>query len=193
MSELPDKETLLLEGKPHREKWGPRPAGVTPEPVGPGEESVWDYPRPPEIRPAPGPARVIFDGKVIAQSDGALRVVETAGAPVYYFLPADVDEGMLCPTDTISVCEWKGAARHYDLVSRDKQSQEAVFAYPDPLDDLGQGYSRIAGWYGFYPARVDACYVGDEKVRPQPGDIYAGWITDNIKGPVKGGPDTQHW
>ena len=190
---LPTKEKLLRDAQPHRRKWGPRPAEVMPQAVGAHDESVWDYPRPPEIRDAPAPARVIFDGKVAAASSQALRVVETAGAPVYYFPPTDVDENLLRATQTISVCEWKGAAVHYDLVSGTRCAEQAAFVYHDPLDDLGCGFFKIAGWYGFYPARVDACYVGDEKVTPQPGAVYAGWVTKNIKGPIKGEPGTQHW
>ncbi|MEM8770279.1 MAG: DUF427 domain-containing protein [Pseudomonadota bacterium] len=179
--------------KPHRDKWGPLPADVTPEPAGPDEESVWDYPRPPAVRDAPAPARVVFDGREIAASRRALRIVETAGAPVYYFPPENVDVSVLRETNDISVCEWKGAAAYFDLVSGKKVSKHAAFAYPDPLDDLGEGYARIAGWYGFYPARVDACYVGDEKVHPQSGNVYAGWVTSKIKGPIKGAPGTGHW
>jgi len=193
MANLPDNRQLLREVKPYRAKWSPRPADVTPEPYGPGEESVWDYPRPPEVRSAKGRARVEFAGKTVADSDKALRIVETAGAPVYYFPPEDVAEDRLASTAQISVCEWKGAAVYYNLACGDKHSAMAAFAYPDPLDDLGMGYARIAGWFGFYPGRVDGCYVGDEKVKPQPGEIYAGWVTQDIKGPIKGGPGTSHW
>lgn len=193
MSILPDKKTLLRDVAPYRGNWAPRPADVTPEPAGPGEESVWDYPRPPEVRPAPARSRVVFAGETIADSTEALRVVETAGAPVYYFSPADVALDFLSPTDRISVCEWKGAAVYYDIVMETGRSDLAAFSYPDPLDDLGQGYDRIAGWFGFYPGRVDACYVGDECVTPQPGALYAGWVTKTIKGPIKGAPGTGHW
>ena len=105
---------------------------------------------------------------------------------------------MLAETDAVSVCEWKGAAVYYDAVHRDsasgaRRAEQAAFSYPDPLDDLGRGYARIAGWFGFYPGRVEACYVGEERVRPQPGGLYAGWVTKDIKGPVKGAPGTGHW
>ena len=154
---------------------------------------MWDYPRPPAVREAPAPARVIFNGETLAASDRPLRVVETAGAPVYYFPPEDVALDRLEETGRLSLCEWKGAAVHYDAVSGARRSASAAFSYPDPLDDLGCGFSRIAGWFGFYPARVDACCVGGEKASPQPGDIYAGWVTAAIKGPVKGGPGAENW
>ena len=193
MLNLPSRDKLLKQVAPHREKWGPRPADVTPEPLGPGDESVWDYPRPPEIRPAGARIRVIFNKRTIAASDDAVKVVETAGAPVYYLPPFDVDMSYLSETKDISVCEWKGAAIYYDLHVGVRASPRAAFAYPDPLDDLGQGFSRIAGWIGFYPGRVDGAFVGDERAAPQEGDIYAGWVTSNIKGPIKGAPGTAGW
>ncbi|MEL7486625.1 MAG: DUF427 domain-containing protein [Pseudomonadota bacterium] len=175
-----------------RAKWtrGDKPAR---EAVGPGEESVWDYPRPPEIRPAPARARVDFAGEIIADSKDAVRIVETAGAPVYYFPPSDVRVEFLRETAGRSFCEWKGEAIYYDVVIGDRRAPDAAFAYPKPLDDLRRGFDRIAGWFGFYPARVDGCFLGDERVTPQPGGFYAGWVTQNIKGPIKGAPGTHHW
>ena len=190
---LPKKDWLLARVGPSRAAWGrsQRPARI--EPAGPGEESVWDYPRPPELRPAPGRARVVHGGCEIALSDCALRMVETAGAPVYLLPPEDVRMDLLVPNDHVTVCEWKGAAVHFDLVMPGARVADAAFAYPDPLDDLGCGYERIAGWIAFYPARVEACFVGDEQVRSQPGGYYAGWVTDAIKGPIKGDPGTEGW
>ncbi len=194
---LPDKGELLAAVKAHRSSWsgGQKP---TPEPTGPGEESVWDYPRPPELRPVDFgdgvlPCRVEALGTVIAESTGVLRMCETAGAPVYYFPPRDVLTEYLTPTDYLTVCEWKGAAVHFDLTIGRETIREAAFCYPDPLDDLDKDYARIAGWLGFYPAKMTACFVGDEKARPQPGGLYAGWVTSHIKSPIKGGPGTGGW
>lgn len=190
---LPDKALLLSRVAPYRGHWrhSARPARI--EPVGPGNESVWDYPRPPEIRDADGPVRVACGETGIAASERALRVCETAGAPVYYLPPDDVRMDLLVLKDDVSVCEWKGAAVYYDVALPDgTRVVNAGFAYPDPLDDLGQGFSRIAGWVGFYPGRL-ACFVGDERVRPQPGQFYAGWVTDRIKGPIKGVPGSEGW
>ncbi len=197
MAGLPDKNALLAEVRAHRDSWsgGQKPA---PEPAGPGEESVWDYPRPPEIRTVdfgtgPLECRVVLDGRDLARSSRVLRVCETAGAPVYYFPPEDVCTETLKPTSQISVCEWKGAAVYYDIVGSVHSARNAAFAYPDPFDDLGIGFEQIAGWFGFYCARVDACFVGDEKATPQPGGVYAGWVTHHIKGPIKGAPGTSGW
>ena len=193
MAKFPDKEQLLDEVKSKREKWGPRPADIVPETALPGDESVWDYPRPPLVTTVPDRASVHLGGQVIAASDRALRILETAGAPTYFFSPEDVVQRHLRATDEISICEWKGAAVYFDIRIGDRCAAHAAFAYPDPLDDLGQGYARIAGWYSFYPGRVDSAYVGRERVRPQAGGVYAGWITGTVKGPIKGEPGTESW
>lgn len=193
MPKIPDKKWLLERVGGARDAWrnSVRPARI--EPVAAGEESVWDYPRPPQVRGALGPVRVEHAGQVIAKSDRALRVVETAGAPVYFVPRDDVADGVLRETDYVTVCEWKGAAVHYDLVLPGVRVEHAAFAYPEPLDDLDANMARIAGWVAFYPARVDACFVGSEKVVPQPGGYYAGWVMRAIKGPIKGGPGSQNW
>jgi len=193
MAQIPNKQWLLGRVGPSRAAWrnSARPDSI--EPVARGEESVWDYPRPPQLRAPMGPVRVEHAGHAIAASDRALRVVETAGAPVYFVPPDDVAEGVLQETDYVTVCEWKGAAVHYDLVLPGVRVEHVAFAYPEPLDDLEPDMAKIAGWVAFYPARVDACFVGEERVTPQPGGYYAGWVTTAIKGPIKGGPGTQGW
>ena len=183
---------LLSRLKPHREGWGSRPADVTPEPAGPGEESVWDYPRPPLVREAPGRVIVRHGGVTIADTPRALEICETAGAPVPYIPPEDVALDYLRRARGASLCEWKGEAVYFDVVTPQGVARKAAFAYPDPLDDLGRGYEKIAGWIGFYPALVEA-FLGGERVKPQPGGLYAGWVTSNLKGPIKGAPGTGHW
>lgn len=191
--QLPSKNELLTRVAAARVKWGPRPIDVVPEPVGPGEESVWDYPRPPVIEAVAEPIRVVFAGQVIASSTKAVRVLETAGAPTYYISPDDVRQDALRVHEGFSICEWKGAAIYYDVHVGAQSAEQAAFSYPDPLDDLAEGYASLAGWIGFYPGRVDACFVGEESVTPQTGGIYAGWITRAVKGPIKGAPGTEHW
>ncbi|WP_300529026.1 DUF427 domain-containing protein [Maricaulis sp.] len=194
MIKLPDKAALLRQAQPGRAHWPARPADLTPEPAAPGEESVWDYPRPPVIRPAGASVRIEFGGEIIAHSDRAVKVCETAGAPVYYIPPDDIAMEFMEPrSHAISVCEWKGAAIYYDIVAGGRRAHEAAFSYPDPFDDLDEGYAAIAGWLGFYAGRVDAAWLGEERARPQDGGLYAGWVTSNIKGPIKGGPGTGHW
>ena len=189
---LPTKDALLARVRRSRDGFDPdfRPPGA--EVAGAGEESVWDYPRPPILAPAPARIRVLHGDTIVAQSDAALEMKETAGGPVPYVPPADVRTDLLVPNGRVSVCEWKGAAMSYDLVLPDKRIADAAWTYPDPFDDLREGYAAIAGWFAFYPSRLE-CYVGDERARPQPGGFYGGWITDRIKGPVKGDPGSGGW
>ena len=185
---------LWAEIKRARAKWGPRPLSVVPEPVGPGEESVWDYPRPPRVEPSSARITVEFAGKIIVETRRAIRVVETAGAPVYYIPPEDIEMRCLEPVpDYRTLCEWKGFAVYYDLVDDGRRSEKAAFAYPDPFTDLGAGYDAIAGFIGFFPDRVGAAFLNDERVRPQPGGFYSGWVTDAVKGPMKGVPGSGSW
>ena len=65
----------------------------------------------------------------------------------------------------------------------------AAWYYPQP----SRGYEAIAGHVAFYPAKMDACWVGDERVQPQEGDFYGGWVTSDIVGPFKGAPGTWGW
>ena len=153
---------------------------------GDGQESVWDYPRPPVVVAADRRVRIAHGGRDIATSHAARRVLETASPPAYYLPVADIDPDALVPVAGSSWCEWKGAARYFALA--DGGAEPVAFAYDDPTS----AFEAIAGWISFYPGRVE-CYLDDERVRPQPGGFYAGWITDDIVGPVKGEPGTGHW
>lgn len=160
---------------------------------GPGQESVWDYPRPPRVETVVSRVQVEFSGTTIAESGRALRVVETSGAPVYYVPPDDVLAGCLEPAEGWSLCEWKGVARYWDLVVGERRSEAAAWSYPDPFTDLGQGYERLRDYLAFYPGRVDACWLDEEPVAPQPGGFYGGWVTPSIVGPIKGVPGSEGW
>ena len=159
------------------------------EAPGPGQESVWDYPRPPRIERERRVARVEFAGRVVAESSRALRVLETASPPTLYLPRQDVDLGCLVESQTQAVCEWKGNARHYGLRVAGAESPDAAWDYPDPFPE----FAALAGRLAFLPARVGACSLGGEPVRPQPGDYYGGWWTKEIVGPVKGGPGSADW
>ncbi len=137
--------------------------------------------------------RVELGGSVVAATTRALRVVETAGAPCYYIHPDDCAAGALRAAARWTICEWKGVAIAYDVIAGDRIVREGAWTYPEPLEDLGMGYERIAGWFAFYASRMDACYVGEERVRPQPGGFYGGWVTDDLAGPIKGEPGTEGW
>jgi uncharacterized protein (DUF427 family) len=159
---------------------------VTP---GPGQESVWDYPRPPRLERETRTVRVEFGGHTLAHTNAAQRICETASPPTYYIPPADVDQELLVAIDRSSVCEWKGEARYWDVVAGDARAAAAAWAYPRPF----RPYGAIAGWFAFMPAAMQACYVGEHKVIPQPGGFYGGWITPELTGPFKGAPGTGHW
>jgi uncharacterized protein (DUF427 family) len=168
------------------------PADLIVKP-GPGQESVWDFPRSPRVEDVAAHVRVVAFGRMIADTTRAIRIVETASAPSYYIPADDCATDLLVRTDDWTLCEWKGIAFAYDLVSDDKTIADAAWSYPEPLTDLGAGYERIAGYVAFYAAKVDACFVGDEQVRPQGGGYYGGWITSNLTGPIKGDPGSGNW
>jgi uncharacterized protein (DUF427 family) len=152
---------------------------------GPGQESVWDYPRPPKIVADRRRIVVRHSDLLIAESVETYRVLETAGPPTFYIPRRDVQVGLLKPFPGTSFCEWKGAAKYWAL----ETAQEAIaWNYPEPQTP----YRAISGYLSFYPGRVE-CFVDGERVRPQPGYFYGGWITDEIVGPWKGEPGTESW
>ena len=159
---------------------------VTP---GPGQESVWDYPRPPRLEETDGRVRVVFSGVTLAYMARAKRVLETSHPPVYYIPPEDIRTEYLTLARGTSFCEWKGAARYYDVSTEERMERRAAWFYPGPVP----AYRDLENYVAFYPSLMDACWVGGEKVRAQEGDFYGGWITSDIVGPFKGGPGTWSW
>lgn len=154
---------------------------------GAGEESVWDYPRPPCCVPDARHVEVRHAGGVLASSRRAIRLLETASPPGFYLPPEDVDFAQLVPAAGRSLCEWKGEAAYWALASQPAGAPVA-WTYPAPR----QPFAALAGFVAFYPGRV-ACFVDEERVMPQPGGFYGGWITREIVGPWKGEPGTGHW
>jgi uncharacterized protein (DUF427 family) len=175
------------------------PAGADPthtgvvhpqrDPVGPGQESVWDYPRPPSAEVTGRRVVVEAGGRAIAATDRAVRVCETSHPPVFYVPRDDVAEGVLERAAGGSWCEWKGQATYWDVVVDGRRSPQAAWSYESPTS----GYEHLRGAVAFYPARVDRALVDGEQVRPQPGEFYGGWITDEVVGPFKGEPGTWGW
>lgn len=153
-----------------------------------GQESVWDYPRPPAIVGDERLVEVRLGGELIARSTRALRVLETASPPTFYLPPADVAMARLETAPGETLCEWKGRARYFDVHAAGRIAAGAAWCYPEPFS----GFAAIAGHIGFYPGRVD-CRVDGEAVRPQRGGFYGGWVTDEIVGPFKGEPGTGGW
>ena len=164
-----------------------RPVRVEP---GPGQESVWDYPRPPAVVPSARRVRVEHAGVEVADSTRAIRILETAGAPVWYLPRDDVRMDLLRRSEGRGTwCEWKGSASYFDLVAGDVTSRRAAWTYERP----SPGYEAIAGHVAFYASRVDRATVDGEEARPQPGGFYGGWVTDEIVGPIKGEPGSDGW
>jgi uncharacterized protein (DUF427 family) len=157
---------------------------------GPGQESVWDYPRPPRLEESKKHIKVIFNGVVIAETERAKRVLETSHPPVYYIPPEDVKlEQYFSPTPRTTFCEWKGAASYYTITVANKTVRDAAWYYHNPTHP----YEALVDHVAFYPGKMDACLVNDERVQAQEGDFYGGWVTDNIVGPFKGGAGTGGW
>lgn len=156
---------------------------------GPGQESVWDYPRPPALEPVKRRVRVVFAGLTVADSVRALRVLETSHPPSYYIPPGDVRAECLLPAGGGSFCEWKGRARYFDLQVGEAVARGAAWAYPDPTPR----FRALRDYLAFYAQRVDACYLDDEQVQPQPGGFYGGWVSSDLSGPFKGEPGTGGW
>jgi uncharacterized protein (DUF427 family) len=155
----------------------------------PGQESVWDYPRPPRVEDTARHVQITFNGVLIADSRRARRVLETSHPPVYYIPPEDVQMQYLSRTGRSTTCEWKGQAGYYTVAVGDKRAENAAWFYPAPAP----GYESLANYLAFYPSRMDRCTVDGEQVRAQEGDFYGGWITAEIVGPFKGGPGTTGW
>ena len=175
-----------------REKWRtfPRVRPVAIVAPGPGQRSVWDFPRPPVIEPVSRTVRIEFGARVIARSDRALRICETASPPGYYLPTADIATGVLLRSSRTSFCEWKGEARYWTVqVDGRAPAKDAAWSYPQPYPE----YAEITDHVAFYPRRMDGCYVGDELVEPQPGFYYGGWVTRDLTGPFKGVPGSEGW
>jgi uncharacterized protein (DUF427 family) len=156
---------------------------------GPDQESVWDYPRPPRLEPTSRHLKIVFNGVTIADTRRAYRVLETSHPPVYYLPPDDIKMQFLVPASGTSYCEFKGSAGYYDVALAGRIAEKAAWSYASPTPE----FAPISGYVAFYAGKMDACFVDDEQVEPQPGEFYGGWITGDIVGPFKGAPGTYGW
>ena len=153
-------------------------------------ERVWDYPRPPAVEPCARRVRIELGGRALADSVAALRVLETSHPPTIYVPPGDVDRTLLVASDARSTwCEFKGSARYFDAVVGGRTARSVAWTFPDPTP----GYEALRDHLAFFPGRVDAAWLGDERVEAQPSDFYGGWITSDLVGPFKGPPGTLGW
>ncbi len=153
------------------------------------KESVWDYPRPPRVEPYPGLVEIHHGRNKLAKSNRSCRVLETSHPPVFYIPSQDIMMELLQKTRKTSMCEFKGMAVYFDLVTANEHIENVAWCYESP----SRGFESIKDFLAFYPSKVEACYVDGEKVKAQEGDFYGGWITSNLEGPFKGGPGTWGW
>ncbi len=160
-----------------------------PERPGPGQESVWDYPRPPAVDASGESVEVWLGGVRVAASTRALRVLETSHPPTYYLPVADFTDGALRPAAGSSYCEWKGEAAYYDVVGGGVVAPGAAWTYPRPT----RGFEVLLDHVAVMPGAMERCLVDGEVVTPQAGGFYGGWVTSRVVGPFKGEPGTWGW
>ena len=160
-----------------------------PDEPRPGQTSVWSFPRPAVAETELRRLRVAFGGRTIAETTRGVRTLETSHPPTYYFPADDVAPGVLVPVPGRSLCEWKGQASYFDVMAGGERREAAAWTYRNPTP----AFAAIRDHVAFYAEPMEACFVGEERVIPQPGNFYGGWLTANIEGPVKGAPGTVHW
>jgi uncharacterized protein (DUF427 family) len=165
------------------------PANIKPEKPASGQESVWDYPRPPRVEKTSKRIRVVFNGITIADTQNAYRLLETSHPPTYYIPQSDIQMEYLSTTKRETFCEFKGEANYWTIEVDSKKAEDAAWMYANP----NKGYEVIRNYIAFYPSRIDSCYVDDEQVQAQTGDFYGSWITSDVVGPFKGGAGTLGW
>jgi uncharacterized protein (DUF427 family) len=153
------------------------------------QEIVAEYPRPPRLEPAHRRVRIVFAGETILDTDAAWRVLETFHPPSFYLPIAAFIPRALVPTARSSLCEWKGHARYYSVHAAGRVAADAAWGYPNPTP----AFAAIRDHVAVYPGIMDACFVDNERVMPQEGGFYGGWITSELVGPFKGGPGTLFW
>ncbi|MEI8083230.1 MAG: DUF427 domain-containing protein [Actinomycetes bacterium] len=173
------------------------PPGVVPEPTEDGQTSVWTFPRPPVVAPDHRQVVVMLGRQVICRTSSAVKVLETSHPPTWYLPLDDFVTGSVQPANGSSFCEYKGMANYFDLIAvpakggrlPEAVAEQAAWGYPNP----SPGYELLAGRIALYAGRVDSVTVDGERVRPQPGGFYGGWVTHDVTGPFKGAPGTNFW
>lgn len=167
----------------------PVTAPVPADPAGPGQESVWDYPRPPRVEPSSEQVEVVLGGRLVARTSRSLRVLETSHPPAYYLPLEAFADGALVPVRGTTFCEFKGTASYFDVVGGGETAPRAAWTYRSP----SPGYAAIKDQVALMPGAMDRCTVDGEIVQPQEGGFYGGWITTRVVGPFKGSPGTSGW
>jgi uncharacterized protein (DUF427 family) len=166
-----------------------QPHHPEPDPVGPGQESVWDYPRPAIAEQTARRIQIVHRGVELVDSTAAWRTLETSHPPTYYVPQSDAAMTYLEPNARRSLCEWKGQARYFDIVVSGQRIEAAVWCYSNPTPS----FAGIRDHLAFYPDPLDHCMVDGEQITPQAGQFYGGWISRFEAGPFKGGPGSRFW
>ena len=166
-----------------------RASRVERETAGPGQESVWDYPRPPRLERTAAHITVDLGGRRIADTTSAWRVLETSHPPVYYLPLGDIAAEVLERSEQRSYCEWKGEAEYWSVRVGARVEVDAAWSYRHPLP----GFEPMADHVAFYCGRMDRATVDGEAALPQPGGFYGGWVTSAVAGPFKGVPGSWGW
>lgn len=159
------------------------------QPLQHAREVVAEYPRPPRLEPACRRVRIVFAGQTILDTAAAWRVLETYHPPGFYLPIPAFAPGTLIRTARTSFCEWKGLACYHSVKEGGRVATDAAWGYPDP----SPGFLPIRDHVAVYAGAMDACFVDGERVTPQEGGFYGGWITSELVGPFKGGPGTLFW
>ncbi len=159
------------------------------DPVGPGQESVWDFPRPPVAQPTSAHLLVVLGGRVIAETQRGIRTLETSHPPTYYFPIEDVASDVLQSSAARSFCEWKGEASYFHVRTPGHFRTNAAWSYARP----SRSFEAIRHYVAFYAREMDGCFVDGERVTPQPGGFYGGWVTPRVAGPFKGIAGSDGW
>ena len=160
-----------------------------PDPVGPGQQSVWSYPRPAIAQSCAAHVMIEHDGQVIADTHASVRTLETSHPPTYYIPPDSIAAGVLRRAEGYSFCEWKGSAVYWDARIGATVMHRVGWSYPDPT----RAFVSLRDHVAFYASPFDRCSVDGATVVPQPGDFYGGWITPDLAGPFKGVPGSMGW
>ncbi|PSR94003.1 hypothetical protein BD289DRAFT_364014 [Coniella lustricola] len=152
--------------------------------------NVQSFPRPPLLERSPRHLQIKWNGQTIADTTEAYWVLETHHPPTYY-LPPSCITAPLTKTSHSTYCEWKGVATYWALAkpaSSNTNGKEAnavvanrIWSYTNPT----ASFTPIKDYFSFYAGPWD-CFVDGEKVEPQPGDFYGGWVTSELDGIVKG-------
>jgi uncharacterized protein (DUF427 family) len=168
---------------------GPMRNSIRPVVPRPGQESVWDYPRPPRVETTDERVVITLGGVTIVDTTDAVRVLETSHPPVYYVPRSAFAPGSLEPADGSSFCEFKGVAGYLTVRGGGAVAESAGWFYTTP----SAGFESLRDLVAVYPGAMDSCEVAGEVVEAQAGGFYGGWITSRVVGPFKGEPGTLGW